>query len=72
MTLGDYRDACVAIAGENCKAVKFLDKKIAAQGRDETVLADDSQMWILLTPMLDKPEMRAEIERLTAPPNIVE
>jgi hypothetical protein len=51
-TLGDYRDACVALAGEDCDAVRFLDKKIAAQGRDMTVIAPESQMWLLLATMM--------------------
>lgn len=55
-TLGDYRDACVEIAGEDCDAVKFLDQKIAAQGRDMTVIAPESQMWILLASMMPKLE----------------
>ncbi len=51
-TLGEYRDLCAAIGGEECKAVKFLDEKIADQGRDAIVIADDSQMRYLLMPML--------------------
>lgn len=53
-TLGDYRDICVVIGGEDCEAVKFLDRKIADQGRDEKVLAPESQMMFLLEPMLIK------------------
>jgi hypothetical protein len=51
-TLGEYRDICAAFGGEDCKAVKFLDAKIAEQGRDELVIAPDSQMRMLLMPML--------------------
>lgn len=51
-TLGEYRDMCVAIAGESCQAVTFLDKRIADHGRDELVLAPDSQMRAVLMPML--------------------
>lgn len=51
-TLGDYRQVCIAIGGEDCKAVKFLDAKIAKQGADEKVLADETQMMALLGPML--------------------
>lgn len=51
-TLGDYRDLCAALGGEDCRAVKFLDAKIVAQGRDEQVLADEAQMLQLLGPML--------------------
>lgn len=53
-TLGEYRDMCAAIGGEDCKAVAFLDAKIAKEpeGRDAKVLAPDSQMRALLMPML--------------------
>ncbi len=51
-TLGEYRDFCVALGGEDCRAVKFLDGKIAEQGREEIVVAADSQMRMLLMPML--------------------
>lgn len=53
-TLGEYRDLCAALGGESCEAVAFLDEKIAAHanGRDEPVLAADSQMRFLLFPML--------------------
>jgi hypothetical protein len=53
-TLGEYRDMCAAFGGEDCKAVKFLDARIAEQGRDELVIAPDSQMRMLLMPMLVK------------------
>lgn len=51
-TLGEYRDMCAAIGGEMCKAVAFLDKKISNYGRDEEVVAPDSQVRMLLMPML--------------------
>lgn len=53
-TLGEYRDLCKAFGGEDCPAVKFLDKKIAENphGRDEVVIMPDSQMRLLLMPML--------------------
>jgi len=51
-TLGEYRDMCAALGGENCKAVKMLDDKIAEQGRDEEVIMPDSQMRMVLMPML--------------------
>lgn len=51
-TLGEYRDICAAIGGESCSAVHFLDAKIAEQGRDELVVAPDSQMRELLMLML--------------------
>lgn len=51
-TLGEYRDICVALGGPDCKAVRFLDEKISEQGRDEAVIAADSQMRMLLMPMI--------------------
>ena len=53
-TLGEYRDMCAAIGGETCKAVKFLDVRIAADrdGRDAEIIVADSQMRMLLMPML--------------------
>lgn len=53
-TLGEYRRMCVALGGESCKAVKFLDDKIADSpgGVDEEVMVHDSQMRFLLMPML--------------------
>lgn len=51
-TLGEYRDMVVAIAGEDNKAVWFLDQKIKEQGRDEIVIAPDLQMRMVLLPMM--------------------
>lgn len=53
-TLGEYRDICSALGGEGCGAVQFLDRQIAQApaGRDELVLAPDSQMRALLMPRL--------------------
>jgi hypothetical protein len=51
-TLGYYRDFCARLGGEHCDAVKYLDFKIARQGRDEPVLADESQMLVVLGSML--------------------
>lgn len=51
-TLGEYRDLMAAIGMPNNAAVKFLDEKIAKQGRDEKVIAPDSQMRHILVPML--------------------
>jgi hypothetical protein len=49
-TLGEYRDICVALTGEHSDAVRFLDARIAEQGRDMLVLAPDSQMREILMP----------------------
>jgi hypothetical protein len=53
-TLGEYLVLCHAIGGEKCKAVAWLREKIAASphGQDEVVQAPDSQMRMLLMPML--------------------
>jgi hypothetical protein len=53
-TLGEYLDLCEGLGGPACKAVAFLKKKIeeAEKGRDEEVIAPDSQMRMLLMPML--------------------
>lgn len=55
-TLGEYRDFCALLGVENNKAVAFLDRKIAEQGRDEIVVAPDSQMRQLLMPLMLIPE----------------
>jgi len=53
-TLGEYRDLCAALGGEDCKAVEFLDEKIAEnpKGREDVVIQADSQMRFLLFPMI--------------------
>jgi hypothetical protein len=53
-TLGEYRELCAAISphGEACAAVEYLDKKIAAQGAEEKVVASDVQMRALLFPLI--------------------
>lgn len=51
-TLGEYRDLCAAIGGEKCRAVAFLDNKIKKDGRNNKVLVSDSQMRMVLFPML--------------------
>jgi hypothetical protein len=53
-TLGEYLDICLGLGGPDCTAVKFLNEKIknAPNGRDEIVLAPDSQMRLILMPLL--------------------
>ena len=53
-TLGEYRDLCVAIGGPGCPAVELLDGHIAknSKGRDSEVIVADSQMRLLLMPLL--------------------
>ena len=45
-TLGEYRDLVCTLFGEKigASALDFLDAKIAQQGRNEKVIAPDSQM----------------------------
>jgi len=56
-TLGEYRDLCAALMGEDNAAVELLDKKIEdnPKGRDDEVIAADSQMRLLLMPLMLKP-----------------
>lgn len=54
-TLGEYRDVVMAfVSNEHNPAVRFLDQRIAGapHGRDEKVLAPDSQMRHLLMPLM--------------------
>jgi hypothetical protein len=53
-TLGEYRDLCAVLGGEDCAAVAFIDRKISESpnGRSERVLTDSSQMLVVLGPML--------------------
>lgn len=57
-TLGEYRDMCAAIGGEDCVAVAMLDEKIAdpinKKGRDENVVIDDYHMRTILLPLITK------------------
>ena len=50
LTLGGYRDISATVLGESSPAVKYLDDKISRSpnGREEAVLADESQMLLLL------------------------
>jgi hypothetical protein len=47
-TLGDYREFCAIMFGDDSPATRFFDRKIATQGRDEKVVADESQMLLLI------------------------
>lgn len=49
-TLGTYRLLASALWGEDSRAVAFLDGKIkqSPNGADEGVIADETQMLILL------------------------
>jgi hypothetical protein len=50
-TLGEYRKLIVALLGEDSPSTKFLDEKIAESpvGKNDEVIADESQMIYLLT-----------------------
>lgn len=53
MTLGEYRRLAAFISrSEDSKLVKFFDAKIAEQGEDQEVLADESQMMFLIEALL--------------------
>ena len=49
-TLGNYRRLACVVFGEESKAVKFIDEKIAESpdGENEEVIADEGQMVYLL------------------------
>lgn len=47
-TLGYHRKMSAAVFGEDSPATKYLDEKIAEQGEDEPVLADETQLVALL------------------------
>jgi len=50
-TLGNWRKLSAAVFGKDSEPVKFLDKKIADQGENEEVLADEGQFLHLLGQM---------------------
>jgi len=49
-TLGSYKKLTAIVLGEESAAVKYLDNKIAQspKGENEEVLADESQMLLML------------------------
>lgn len=50
-TLGDYVDLCEVLFGADSASVKFFVEKIKAQGRDAKVLADETQMMMVIMSM---------------------
>jgi hypothetical protein len=55
-TLGQYRDIALALGGEkNNLAVAFIEAKIAKQGANTEVLADESQMMMVIASLLHLP-----------------
>jgi hypothetical protein len=53
-TLGDYRDFCAAVYGPKSRAVQFFEEKIKHQGEDTEVVADESQMLVLINSMAEE------------------
>lgn len=53
-TLGEYYDLFEALGGDNCGSCVFLKEKIdlSPKGIQEKVIADDSQMMMLLCSMI--------------------
>jgi len=50
-TLAVWRELMTELAGNHGRAVAYLDRKIAEQGADQPVLADESQVLMLLVAM---------------------
>lgn len=57
-TLGTYLKIAMAFGGKDCKAVQFFEQKIAEQGADEEVIADETQVLILINKLNEKCENR--------------
>jgi hypothetical protein len=55
-TLGTWRKIALSLGGENSRAVKFFDEKIAASpnGENEEVIADETQVMYLIVRMLEE------------------
>ena len=53
-TLGTYRKIALALGGEDSRAVKFFDDKIAKSpnGENEGVIADETQVMNLILHMV--------------------
>jgi hypothetical protein len=53
-TLGDYRDFCALLGEQGARATSFFDTKIAEskKGREEEVIAAESQMFFLISSLL--------------------
>jgi hypothetical protein len=47
-TCGNYKELCVCMFGEDSEATKFIQNKIDKYGKDELVLADESQVMHVL------------------------
>lgn len=62
-TLTEYRAMCEVIGGPDCAAVKLLDRKILESNGDEKVIVPDSQMRMLLMPLLFNDEVHEEPEQ---------
>lgn len=53
-TLGNWYDLAVRVFGEDSPATQFLADKIASQGRDEEVIADEGQLLMVLGQLHNK------------------
>ena len=65
-TLGNYHDLCVMVFGARSKQAGFFQRKISEStvGRDDEVLADESQVMYMLTSMAhDDPRDDPAVER---------
>lgn len=56
MTFGDYLALSRVLFGVESKATKWIEEKIRLEGEDEEVIADESQMLLLLTNLSEKDE----------------
>ncbi len=56
-TLGSWRDLCAATFGETSPQTKFWDEKISTheKGRDEEVIAEESQVLYLMGTLIPRP-----------------
>ena len=65
-TLGNYRDLSKLMFGENSPQVRFLDSKIASNpnGRDEEVVAEETQMMYLLFELTGRDETVPQMSEL--------
>lgn len=54
-TLGSYYDNCKALLGDDSPATRYFADKIKAspEGRDEPVIANESQMMVLISSLLE-------------------
>jgi hypothetical protein len=56
-TLGIWRENISELPGQHGKALAYLDRKVAEQGADEPVIADERQVLALLLAMDGAPQL---------------